>query len=155
MAKPVRFGRIGGMIALVCALAACSAQHRNHGYVPADDELAQIEVGRSNRDDVALAVGRPSAQGILADSGWYYVQSRFRHMAYNAPAEINREVVAISFDPRGVVENVERFGLEDGRPVVLSRRVTDTTVGGVSFLGQLFGNLGVVRAEDFFSDGGI
>ena len=28
---------------------------------------------------------------------------------------IDREVVAISFNPGGVVTNIERFGLEDGR----------------------------------------
>ena len=50
--------------------------------------------------------------------------------------------MAISFDGRGRVENIERFGLENGNVVVLSRRVTESNIKGVSFLRQLFRNIG-------------
>ena len=51
-------------------------------------------------------------------------------------------MVAISFDSAGVVSNIERFGLEDGKVVPLARRITDTAVTDKSFLRQLFGNIG-------------
>ena len=134
-------------------LAGCAAQYRNHGYIPPEEELAQIEVGLDTRDSVAQLIGRPAATGVLDVSGWYYVQSRYRQFAYQAPEEIDRQVVAISFDDRGFVENVERFGLEDGRVVVLSRRVTDDNVKGITFLRQLFGNLGRIDATRLFDNG--
>lgn len=133
---------------LLLALAACSATYRNHGWAPSDDDLALISVGTDTRDTVSQALGAPGTSGLLADSGWYYVQSRYEHYAYRAPKEIDRQVVAISFDSRGVVQNVERFGLEQGRVIALSRRVTDDNVKGVSFLRQLFGSLGRINAED-------
>ncbi|MEZ5911923.1 MAG: outer membrane protein assembly factor BamE [Paracoccaceae bacterium] len=136
-----------GMVLL--ALAACSAVYRNHGYVPTDAELEKIEVGRDTRDSVALAVGRPTASGLLEGSGWFYVQSRYRHYAWRAPQEIDRQVVAISFDEGGTVTNIERFGQQDGQVVVLSRRVTDTNIRGVSFIRQLLGNIGNIRADQF------
>jgi hypothetical protein len=58
------------------------------------------------------------------------------------PKEISRELVAVTFDGNGTVANVERFGLEDGRVVVLSRRVTDNGLNDISFIRQLFGNIG-------------
>jgi len=61
-------------------------------------------------------------------------------------------VVAISFNQAGVVENVERFGLEDGRVIVLSRRVTEANVKGISFLRQLFGSLGRLSAGDLLRE---
>ena len=146
-------GKWAAVVTLVLALAACSPVFRNHGYAPDDDQLALVEVGSSTRADVADAVGRPSAQGILSDSGWFYVQSRFKHFTYNAPEEIDREVVSISFDSNGVVSNVERFGLEQGRVVTLSRRVTQSNIQGVSFLTQLFRNVGQIDPSSFFEEG--
>ena len=111
--------------------------------------LAQITVGKDTRDTVAEIVGRPSAAGLLNDEGWYYVQSRYRHFGARRPEEIERQVVAISFTPNGTVENVERFGLEQGKVVPLSRRVTESNIKGVSLIGQLLGNIGQFRADQF------
>lgn len=135
---------------MLAGLAGCATQVRHHGYAPDDTALAQIEVGRDNRDTVAEAVGRPTSAGLLRDSGWYYVQSRWDRFAWQAPVEREREVVAISFDDRGVVSNIERFGLEDGEVVPLSRRVTDSQITGTTLLAQLFRNLGQFTAGQFF-----
>ncbi|MFC7704111.1 outer membrane protein assembly factor BamE [Plastorhodobacter daqingensis] len=145
-----RLGRAvrGAMVGLLAlSAAACADIYRNHGYTPTDNELAQISVGRDTRDTVAEIVGRPASSALLQDGAWYYVQSRYRHGGIGAPREIDRQVVAISFDQAGTVANIERFGLEQGRAVVLSRRVTETNIRGVSVIGQLLGNLGNLRAE--------
>ena len=47
-----------------------------------------------------------------------------------ASANNERQVVAISFNESGTVTNVERFGLERGQIVVLSRRVLLAVAGG-------------------------
>ena len=134
------------------AVSACTPIYRNHGYVPRDEDLAKIVVGESTSEEVALAVGRPSAIGVLTGSGWFYVGSRFKEIGMRAPVEIDRQVVAVSFDDAGVVTNVERFGLEDGQVVAISRRVTDDNIKGVSFLRQLLGNLGSLNAGDVLTD---
>lgn len=148
-------GKIGGhgfrmaiLGLLMVVVAACSPVYRNHGYVPADDELAQIEIGKDTRETLAPLIGRPSAAALLNDTGWYYVQSRWKHSGARPPKEIDRQVVAITFDDKGVVENVERFGLEGGKVVALSRRVTSTNIKGVSFLRQLLGSLGNFRGGE-------
>ncbi|WCR10101.1 outer membrane protein assembly factor BamE [Paracoccus stylophorae] len=133
----------------VLGLSACAPVFRNHGYVPPDEDLAQIVVGQTTMDDLQGMIGRPSAQGLLTGSGWYYVGSRWRHYGAARPQEVSREVVAISFAPSGTVSNVERFGLDRGRVVVLSRRVTEGSVSEVSFIGQLLSNLGNFQAGDF------
>lgn len=146
MGKSIKFGLMGVAMA---ALVACTAQFRNHGYVPLADDLTNIVVGIDTRDSVAETVGTPSTEGILDNSGYYYVRSRVRHYAYQAPKVIDREVVAITFDKRGVVSNIERYGLEDGKVVSLDRRVTDSAVANLSFLRQLLGSLGKFNAADF------
>lgn len=131
--------RILALVALA-GLAACTAQFRNHGYVPTAGQLERIDVGAS-RDDVATFIGRPSATGLLSDDGWFYVRSRYRDYAWRPPVEIDREVVVVSFADDSVA-NIERFGLREGRVVPISRRVTDRNTAGIPLLRQLFGNLG-------------
>jgi outer membrane protein assembly factor BamE (lipoprotein component of BamABCDE complex) len=146
--------RLTQMVLMGCVvmLSACSAIYRDHGYVPDDTSLEQVQVGVSSRQEVADAVGRPSASGLLNDEGWYYVQSKFKHLGPFRPEETDRQVVAISFDKRGIVENVERFGLQDGQVVPLSRRVTESNIKGVSFLRQLFSSFGRLRASDILDN---
>lgn len=129
---------------LALALSACSATYRNHGYIPPQEQLDDIMIGIDTRDTVKAAIGAPGTSGLLTGSAWYYTESRFRTLGAREPEEIDRQVVAISFDDKGLVENIERFGLERGRVIILSRRVTDANVKGITFLRQLFGNFGRV-----------
>ena len=129
-------------------LAACAPVYRNHGYVPPETDLAQVVVGQTTQADLEGMIGKPTAQGLLAGSGWYYVGSRWQFYGMREPREVDRQVVAVSFDESGTVTNVERFGLDRGRVVVLSRRVTDTGITEISLIGQLLGNLGNFQAGD-------
>lgn len=126
----------------LAVVGACSPVFKNHGYVPPAEELAEIKVGQDTRESVAEAIGAPGASGVVRDSGYYYVASRVRHYGPKRPEVVSRELVAISFDQRGVVRNIERFGLEDGLVIPLERRVTDSSVQDKGFLRQLLGNIG-------------
>ncbi|WP_231700983.1 outer membrane protein assembly factor BamE [Aliiruegeria sabulilitoris] len=124
------------------AISACEPIYDYHGYAPSDDQLAEIIVGKDTRETVTQLIGSPSSTGVLKDSGFYYMSMRKKSYLYQAPEVIEREVVAISFNDKGVVTNVERFGLQDGNVVALSRRVTASNIEGLTFLQQLFGNIG-------------
>ncbi|MEI4470311.1 outer membrane protein assembly factor BamE [Frigidibacter sp. MR17.24] len=145
-------GNAGARIAMLAlaataVLSGCAPVYRNHGYVPSQEQLSMIEVGRDTRETVGDFIGKPASSGVLESGGWYYVGSQWREYGWREPQEISREVVAISFDQGGKVSNVERYGLEHGKVVPLERRVTDSNIRGPSFFGQLLGNLGVLDAS--------
>lgn len=151
----VRTGVIGkgAILLLVLSLtSACARLEDRHGYIPDAELLADIQVGRDTKDTVERILGRPSTEGIVDDSGWYYVKSEYERFLWRAPVEVDREVLAVSFSDKGQVANIERFGLENGRVIVLERRVTTSNTQGVGFLRQLFSNLGNFNPGDFFSD---
>ena len=134
------------------ALAACSTVYRKHGYVPTSDQLAEVVPGIDTRDSVAESIGVPSSTGVLNESGYYYVATRFRHYGAAAPKPVARDLVAISFDRAGVVQAIERFSLEDGKVVPLERRVTSSSVQNNTFLRQLLGSLGNFGPDQFLRD---
>lgn len=127
---------------LILGLTACVATYRNHGYVPSPEDLAEIVPGVDTRDSVSETVGPPSASGVLNESGYYYVASRVRYRGATAPQVMDRQLVAISFDNAGIVRNIERYSLQDGRAVPLERRITDSNLSNQGFIRQLIGNLG-------------
>ena len=129
-------------VALGAGVSACSPQYANHGYIPSDEELEQVAVGVDTRASVEEAIGTPSTAGVVTNSGFYYVRSQRRTIGALAPKVIERQVLAISFDDAGVVTNIERFGLERGQVVPLTRRVTTPGVRDSGFLRQLLGNIG-------------
>lgn len=139
----------GMILCPALALTACAPQFSNHGYIPPQEDLEQIEVGSDTRDSVAEKIGVPASSGLLNDSGYYYVRMRKRAIGPLAPQEIDRQVVAISFSDAGIVQNVERFGLERGQVVTLERRVTSSSVSNNSFLRQLLGNIGRFNPAGF------
>ena len=143
----LRPGRVA-LAVLLLAVAACTQLSVNHGYAPTDLDLAAVVVGQTTRDELPELIGRPSSAGVLSNSGWYYVQSRWQTFAYKAPVEVDRQVIAISFSEAGVVENIERFGLQDGQVIALSRRITESNIKGISLIKQLLSNVGRISADD-------
>lgn len=155
-------GRLTGMISGrarriafivgIAVLAACAPVYRSHGFVPPEEDLVTIQPGIDTRATVSESIGQPTAGGVLNNGGFYYVRSKFRHFGPMEPQEIDREVVAITFDAQGIVRNIERYGLEDGRVVPLSRRVTDESVRDTTFLRQLMGNIGRFDASSMLGE---
>ena len=136
------------------ALAGCSPTYRNHGYIPSDEDLQELAIGIDTRASVEDLVGPPSSGGLLEGGDYYYVRSRTKTFGIRAPKETERQVLVVSFDAAGVLQNVEQFGLEAGRFVRLSRRVTSSAVGNVSLIRQLLGNIGQFDAADALSRDG-
>ncbi|MEL7280132.1 MAG: outer membrane protein assembly factor BamE [Pseudomonadota bacterium] len=129
---------------------ACTAQFRNHGYVPSEEVLQQLTVGQDTRATVDEVIGAPSTSGVLTDGDYYYVRSRVREYGAFRPQVVDRQVLAISFNANDTIANIERFGLEDGQVVPLTRRVTDSSVVGNGFLRQVFGNIGSIDPSNLF-----
>lgn len=142
--------RLAGMTAALAVASACTPITRYHGYTPSESELATVQVGQTTRDTVVQTFGPPTSQGAVSSDNFYYVSSQFRHFGAMAPQEVNRQILAISFGPNDRVSNVARYTLDDGRIVVLDRRVTDDGIADVSALSQLFNSLGRVDAADLF-----
>ena len=145
-----------GLAAILCGFlaAACAPTVQVHGYVPPQADIARIRPGVDNTAAVQQILGLPSSSGVLRDSAWYYVQSTVENYTYHAPKVVDRTVVAVNFDNRGVVRDVKRYGLADGRVINLETRTTETGGRELGMLEQLFGNILNLDAEAL-NNGGV
>lgn len=142
--------RCAGVALIFCGLVAgCAPTVQVHGYVPPPADIARVRPGFDDQGSVEEILGRPSSAGVLRDSAWYYVQSTVESYTYHAPRVVDRTVLAINFDQQGVVRDIQRYGLEDGRIINLTTRTTETGGRELGILEQLFGNLLNLDAEQF------
>ncbi|MFN3663163.1 outer membrane protein assembly factor BamE [Yoonia sp.] len=138
--------RASGMVLALAAVTACAPMTRFHGFAPDAREIAQLQIGQTSRSDVVSLFGPPTSDGGMRSDTIYYVSSRFERIGPFAPREVDRTVLAVTFDAADRVRNVTRYGLEDGALVTLDRRVTDDGIADVGVLSQLLGSFGRIDA---------
>jgi len=130
------------LAATVGVLSACTPVIIVHGQTPDPDDIELVEVGQSTRRDVEKRLGTPSTSSIFSDKIWYYFTETTEQVAFFEPKVKNRKIIAIVFAPDGRVENIATYTEADGKPVDLVSRVTPTAGNELTFIQQLFGNIG-------------
>ncbi|HZS82614.1 MAG TPA: outer membrane protein assembly factor BamE [Stellaceae bacterium] len=134
-----------GFLAMLAA--ACSPVVDQRGNLPDATKLAQIQPGVTTKEAVQQLLGTPSSVATFNDKTWYYISRRTSQTAFFDPKVLDQEVIVVAFDDGGVVRDVERHGLADGRQVDPSPRVTPSAGHELGILEQLIGNLGRFNTE--------
>ncbi len=144
--------KVAGLVAALAIAAGCSQLDRYHGFIPPAEELATLDVGQTTKGEVITLFGPPISERALESNTIYYASSQFQYFGPFAPREVDRQVLAIDFDSNDRVRNISRYTLEDGRVVVLDRRVTEDGINDVTFLSQLLGSFGRLDAEQLLGE---
>ncbi|MFA8440524.1 outer membrane protein assembly factor BamE [Yoonia sp.] len=141
-----------GLASALMIASGCTQMDRYHGFIPPQEELATLNVGTTTKSEVIALFGPPRSERALQNNTLYYASSQFRLFGPFAPEEIERQVLAIDFDSNDRLRNVSRYTLEDGRVVVLDRRVTEDGINDVTFLSQLLGSFGRIDAGQLLGE---
>lgn len=132
--------RVGLMTAVVAALGGCSID--SLGYVPDEGALERVKPGEQSRDDVAQLLGTPSSVVPFGDDTWIYISRKTSTFAFLQPTVIEQNVLVVEFDQGGLVRDVRRYKLEDGKSIDPVTRKTPSPGKELTFLDQLIGNIG-------------
>ena len=131
---------LAGVLAL--ALGACEQTVQVRGNIPDGEMISKINPGVHTRIDITSLLGSPSTVSTFQDSKWYYIGQKTTQFAFFEPEVLERKVLVISFDEAGYVADTRTYGLEDGKIIDPVERITPTEGRELSFIQQLFGNLG-------------
>ncbi len=131
---------LGGAAA---AISGCFPTTDTRGNLPLTEVVESIERGKQNRDQIAALLGTPSTKATFGkQETWYYIGKRTKTLAFFKPTLLERKILVIKFDDRGVVETLASYDASDGKPVVLVERVTPTKGKELGFFEQIIGNVG-------------
>lgn len=123
-------------------LAACSPNIDQRGNLPEPEKLAQIQPGRTTRDQVTKILGTPSSTGVFDDKNWYYISRKTSQLAFLDPDILDQQVYVINFDGRGVVRSVDHKDLKDRREIEPAPGATPAPGRELTFVEQVLGNIG-------------
>lgn len=129
-------------IALTLLAGACTPTVDLRGNLPTPESLAQIQPGKTTREEVQVLLGTPSATATFGGESWQYISARTETTAFFKPEVKDRRVVSILFDRSGLVKDIVQRGLEDGVAVQTVERETPTAGKELSILEQVVGNVG-------------
>jgi outer membrane protein assembly factor BamE (lipoprotein component of BamABCDE complex) len=143
-----RNGKALAVAAVALAAASCTGRVDTRGNLADPEVVSQITPGESTRGTVEDLLGSPTTIATFNDQTWYYIGRKTEKFAFFRPEVLEQQVVAIHFDPDGVVDDVKLYGPEDAREVELVDRATPTAGKELSFLQQIFGNLGRFNTDE-------
>ncbi len=131
--------RAAAVVALVCAaLAGCTGEQFQKGYILPPNALEQIPIGAS-QDQVLIVMGTPSTVATLNGEVFYYISQRSeRKVAFMNQQVVDQRVIAIYFDRNRQVQRLANYGLQDGKIFDFISRTTPTSGQELSYLTPLF-----------------
>lgn len=144
------------LLASVVGLSACSKIVapivRVHGFSRDEPLISTLEVGLHTQREVERLLGTPSTTTGFDGDTWYYITSTVSTYAWLEPEVIDRKILAVKFHPETTeIAQIDNYGYEDGRIINFSKRETPTKGRELTFLQQLFGNVGRITSEQFES----
>jgi outer membrane protein assembly factor BamE (lipoprotein component of BamABCDE complex) len=145
--SPARWPFIALLLSLL--VAGCSffqAQPQLRGNRVDADQLKELVPGTSTRADVTALIGSPTARATFDDNTWIYVSEVTRSRIGRVQGVLSQEVVKLTFNDQGVLQDVKRLDKNDGIPISMVARTTPSPGTEASFLQQLFGNIGRFNA---------
>ncbi len=123
-------------------VTGCEPRVDTHGFMPNAELIAQVEPGMVSKLDVADILGSPSTVATFDQDTWYYITQKTQNFAFFKPEIVDQQVLVINFDDQEMVSSVNRYTIEDGLIVDPVSRKTPTVGKELTFLQQLFGNIG-------------
>jgi outer membrane protein assembly factor BamE (lipoprotein component of BamABCDE complex) len=124
---------------LVCgALAGCTGEQFQKGYILPAGALEQIPIGAS-QDQVLIVLGTPSTVATLNGEVFYYISQRTsRPIMFMNQHVIDQRVIAVYFDKNRQVVRLANYGMKDGKIFDFISRTTATSGQEMSYLTPLF-----------------
>ena len=131
-----------GASLLALSLSACESRKNTRGNLLDPERVEDIRPGELNRDEVVEILGSPSSITPFGSDTWYYISQRIETFAFFEPKVMERQIVVVSFDKKGIVSKIDTLGLEKGQKIIPVARKTPTHGNEMTVLEQMVGNLG-------------
>lgn len=128
--------------AAVFAVTACTPIEAHHGYLPDDEAVERLKPGVHDASSVSQLFGAPITIANFDGETWFYVRRHTERFAFFEEEVVSQDVLAVRFDASGIVESTKRYTFEEGKYIEYSEDKTPTRGKELTFIQQIFGNLG-------------
>lgn len=124
------------------ASAGCSNVYHTHGQIIPQENLAMLEVGKNDKQDVRSYLGSPSSVSTFEDDEWLYITSRTVDKPLSPGELVARDILVISFDKNGKIAKIDKKDATASRDLTPSEKTTKTQGQSLGIIDQMLQNLG-------------
>jgi outer membrane protein assembly factor BamE (lipoprotein component of BamABCDE complex) len=122
------------------ALAGCTRETFQRGYVLPEGALEQIPLGAS-QEQVLLVLGTPSTVATVSGEAFYYISQRAdRPIMFMQTSVTDQRVIAVYFDRDRKVQRLAEYGMKDGHLFDFVSRTTPTSGNDISVITTIIHN---------------
>jgi outer membrane protein assembly factor BamE (lipoprotein component of BamABCDE complex) len=135
-----RLGVAAFAMAGALALADCTGETFQRGYVLPEGALEQIPIGAS-QEQVLLVLGTPSTVATVSGEAFYYIsQKAERKISFERTSVTDQRVIAVYFDHDRKVQRLAEYGLKDGKVFDFISRTTPTSGNDLNLISTIVHN---------------
>ena len=124
-------------------LNSCVSQKLVHGNLPEADLVSILKVGIDNKKTTTKILGEPTFKGVLGDNSFYYVGMVNSKLAFLDPKLDSQFILELNFDKNNKLKKLYLYDEEESIDVSMSSLETIHSGKKLTFLQQIFGNIGV------------
>ena len=142
--KPIHGHFLRGAAIAACTLLlfACQPTIDQRGNAPEPDKLSQIQPGKTDKATVTRLLGSPSSVAEFDPNVWYYINSKTEDIAFLKTQTLDQHVIKITFDKSGIVQSVEKKGLQDAQAITPDPNATPSRGREYSWIEEFLGTFG-------------
>jgi outer membrane protein assembly factor BamE (lipoprotein component of BamABCDE complex) len=130
-------------ILLAGAVVGCTGVTDTRGNLPLQEVVDEIKPGRHSQREIVNMLGSPSTRATFEKREyWYYIGEKTETWAFFKPKILERKILVIQFDKKGVVKNIQKLDASYAKDISLVERVTPTKGKDLSVMQQILGNVG-------------
>tara|TARA_Y100001935_G_scaffold248618_1_gene246039 strand:- start:650 stop:1126 length:477 start_codon:yes stop_codon:yes gene_type:complete len=124
-------------------LNSCISQKLIHGNLPEAELVSILKVGIDSKKTTTQILGEPTFKGVLGDNSFYYVGTVNSKLAFLDPELDSQFVLELNFDKNNKLKKLYLYDEKESIDVSMSSLETVHSGKKLTFLQQIFGNIGV------------
>ena len=126
-------------ILIIFILSHCQFKEpiKGHGINFLENRSNKILLNKTNKNDVIKILGNPHTKSLDDENLWFYFDRKLTNgsiVNFHKNKLLENNVLIISFDKYGIVNNKELFNKEDMKKILYSEMKTDNPVTSQSFV---------------------
>ena len=131
------------LLLFIFTLNSCISQKLVHGNLPDAELVSILKVGIDSKKSTTEILGEPSFRGVLGDNSYYYVGTVNSKLAFLDPKLDSQFILELNFDKNDKLKKLYLYDENESIDVSMSSLETKHSGKKLTFLQQIFGNIGV------------
>tara|TARA_B100001564_G_scaffold187158_1_gene157144 strand:- start:2158 stop:2634 length:477 start_codon:yes stop_codon:yes gene_type:complete len=131
------------LLLILFSLNSCISQKLVHGNLPDAELVSILKVGIDSKKTTSQILGEPSFKGVLGDNSFYYVGTVNSKLAFLDPKLNSQFILELNFDKNNKLKKLYLYDENESKDISMSNLETKHSGKKLTFLQQIFGNIGV------------